>query len=289
MKKTIIMILILFFISNVQGKTGQKSFLWKVQSNKAIIYILGSVHVGKKDMYPLKPIIEKAFNQSNILVVEVNIESISMSKKLKLLADFSYSGDDVLKKHLSQKTYKQAKAKLSEYGITIELVKKYKPWLIASMIAVLELRKLGYSENYGIDRYFIRKAKDNMKIFDLETAEYQMSLFNDFSDEVQERFLFYTIQDLHTLKDMMNHLMKSWTEGDVKRFESAFIQSFDYPELLPVYEKLINERNINMTTKIEGFLKTKKRYFVVVGAGHLIGKKGIIELLRQKGYLVEQQ
>lgn len=55
-----------------------------------------------------------------------------------------------------------------------------------------------------------------------------------------------------------------------------------------IYEKLIYERNRNMVSKIEEFLRTKETYFVVVGAGHLVGKKGIIEMLRGKGYPVEQ-
>jgi len=58
--------------------------------------------------------------------------------------------------------------------------------------------------------------------------------------------------------------------------------------MLPVYEKLLYERNNTMATRIEGFLKAGGRYFVVVGAGHLVGKKGIIELLKKKGYPVEQ-
>ncbi|MEW6002985.1 MAG: TraB/GumN family protein, partial [Nitrospirota bacterium] len=55
-----------------------------------------------------------------------------------------------------------------------------------------------------------------------------------------------------------------------------------------VYEKLIFERNKNMTTKMEDFLKTEKTYFVIVGAGHLVGDKGILDLFIKKGYSVEQ-
>ncbi|MEW6419537.1 MAG: TraB/GumN family protein [Nitrospirota bacterium] len=56
-----------------------------------------------------------------------------------------------------------------------------------------------------------------------------------------------------------------------------------------IYEKLIYERNRNMVSKIEDFLKTKETYFIVAGAGHLVGNKGIIEMLRNKGYNVEQK
>jgi hypothetical protein len=55
-----------------------------------------------------------------------------------------------------------------------------------------------------------------------------------------------------------------------------------------MFEKLIYKRNRDMVTKIEGFLQTKETYFVIVGAGHLVGERGIIELLKKKGYPVEQ-
>ena len=60
------------------------------------------------------------------------------------------------------------------------------------------------------------------------------------------------------------------------------------PSLLPIYEKLFNDRNRKMVSKIEDYLKGKGIYFVIVGAGHMIGEKGIVETLRKKGYRVEQ-
>ncbi len=83
--------------------------------------------------------------------------------------------------------------------------------------------------------------------------------------------------------------MKEWQAGDSAAVEALIFQSInEEPELMPVYEKLIDERNIQMAAKIEAFLKTNNRYFVVVGAGHLVGKGGIIDRLRKKGYVVEQ-
>ncbi|MGE5894163.1 MAG: TraB/GumN family protein, partial [bacterium] len=60
------------------------------------------------------------------------------------------------------------------------------------------------------------------------------------------------------------------------------------PAIEPVYEKIIYKRNEGMASKIEGLLKTERTCFIVVGAGHLVGKKSIIELLRPKGYSIRQ-
>ncbi len=63
----------------------------------------------------------------------------------------------------------------------------------------------------------------------------------------------------------------------------------EHPRLMPVFDALFYRRNAAMAAKIEEYLKEKGRFFVVVGAGHLVGEKGIVELLKGKGFSVEQQ
>jgi uncharacterized protein YbaP (TraB family) len=58
--------------------------------------------------------------------------------------------------------------------------------------------------------------------------------------------------------------------------------------LSSIYERLIYERNGNMASRVEDLLRTKETYFVIVGAGHLVGDKGVIEILKKRGYLLEQ-
>jgi uncharacterized protein YbaP (TraB family) len=84
-------------------------------------------------------------------------------------------------------------------------------------------------------------------------------------------------------------LVQAWTSGDTKGVESIITRSLAEDKgLSSIYEKLIYERNRSMASKIEDYLKTKESCFVVAGAGHLVGKRGIIEILKAKGFLVEQ-
>ena len=102
-------------------------------------------------------------------------------------------------------------------------------------------------------------------------------------------FLVSAFGDLELLKGEINEILKAWDKGDTKTMESFVSKSLqDDLRMLPIYEKLIFERNKNIASKIEGYLKTKEHYFVVVGTAHLVGKDGIIEILKKKGYLVEQ-
>ncbi len=267
----------------------KKSFLWKVQSKTNTVYVLGSIHYLKKEVYPLDERIEKAFDQSNILGVEANVDHISKMDVQKLVESAFYSGDETLEKHLSPEAFELVKKQLTELGGSIEAANKYRPWFLALSLASIEIVKLGFDPNYGIDRYFLSKATEKKKIVELESLEYQINLFSNLSEKDQELFLLYTLKDIKVLERELDKLIKAWTAGDVKGIELIMTRSIkEDKKLIPVYEKLVIERNKKMVSKIEDYLKEKETFFVIVGAGHLVGDQGIIELLKGKGFLLEQ-
>jgi uncharacterized protein YbaP (TraB family) len=174
-------------------------------------------------------------------------------------------------------------------GIPPELINKQKPWFLALTLTSLELLKLGFDPNYGIDRYFLSKAAGTKKILELESLDFQLNLFSTFSDREQELFLLYTIKNLSVLEQESDGLVSTWQSGDLNGMESIISKGLlEDIDISSLYEKLLYERNRNMTSKIEEFLITGETYFVVVGAGHLVGKKGILDILKSKGYPVEQ-
>jgi uncharacterized protein YbaP (TraB family) len=91
------------------------------------------------------------------------------------------------------------------------------------------------------------------------------------------------------MDSQVGSMVRAWTSGDAQTLESILADAMP-PDasLAPILKKLFDERNDKMTSKIEGYLKSNGTYFVIVGAGHLVGKKGIVELLKSKGYGVEQ-
>jgi uncharacterized protein YbaP (TraB family) len=200
-----------------------------------------------------------------------------------------YMGNEGLESHLSKETYELAKARMNRFGMPIEFFHKSKPWFLALMITALEMQRLGFDPEYGIDNYFLKKAAGGKRIIELESVAYQTNLLSTLSEGEQELFLLSTLRDLDVLAREMDTLAKAWNTGDTEAFESIVSKGAqDDPRLIPLYDKLIYERNTTMASRIEGFLKTGGRYFVVVGAGHLVGKKGIVEHLKEKGYSVEQ-
>ena len=101
--------------------------------------------------------------------------------------------------------------------------------------------------------------------------------------------LLYTLKNLDVVSREIERIVKAWVAGDTNAVESILTESVrEEPKLAPMMKKLIDDRNVKMVSKIEGFLKTGQTYFVVVGAGHLVGSKGIVNVLKEKGYLIEQ-
>ena len=283
---------ILLLVSSVYAKNNssdQKGFLWKIQSKTTTAYILGSIHAYKGELYPLPKKMEDAFDKSDTLAVEANVNEINPESMTTMINGALYQDKSTLEKHISRETYEMTTKKLQELGLPLEIFQNTKPWFIAMTLTSMELQKLGLSPEYGIDNYFLKKAENGKRVVELESIDYQVNLLNGFSDAEQELFLVSTLEDLDLLRKDINSILKAWNTGDTKAMESFVFKSLkDDPKMLPIYEKLVFTRNKNIASKIENYLKTKEKYFVVVGAAHLVGKDGIIEILKRKGYIVDQ-
>lgn len=265
-----------------------KSFLWKVNSKNGNLYLLGSVHAGKSQLYPLPKDITDAFEASETLAVEANINLNDLRSSLKMLEGGVYINGQTLQDHLNPKTFRLLEEKLNERGLNLSEYALFKPWFISLLLMSMELKKSGFDEELGIDKYFLNQASDK-KILELEGADFQIRLFNEFPDDLQDLFLFSTLTGLDNLKVEMEQTLKVWLSGDIAGMEKIIFKAMlEYPGLSLLYEKLFYERNITMASKIEGFLKAGGNYFVVVGSGHMLGEKGILKLLERKGYMAKQ-
>jgi uncharacterized protein len=280
---------ITFFLAASVDAENAKSFLWKVQSETTSVYLLGSIHFMKKDIYPLNKKIEEAFEKADILAVEANVNDIGQIDMQQLMSTAFYPGEETLEKHVSRETYELILKESGKIGFPQVIIDRQRPWFLALTLTSLELLREGFDPDFGIDMHFLSKASGKKKIRELESAEYQIRLLSGFSDDEQEAFLLYTIKDLSSLKNDLDTLLAAWSTGDTKTMESLITKSIAEDKgMSSMFEKLIYKRNSDMVTKIEGFLQAKETCFVIVGAGHLVGERGIVEMLKKKGFKVEQ-
>jgi uncharacterized protein YbaP (TraB family) len=282
----------LAFGSEPAGEAGAKLFCWKVTGPEGgAVYLLGTIHAGRADFYPLPAVIENSFKEADTLVTETDLtEPQGSSRLLKLLLEQgTYPRGDSVENHIGAET----RAHLAHYVATSkELGSDYthlKPWFLSIAIAIVEAKRAGLNTNEGIDRHFVDQAMAMKKpIGTLETSEFQLELMNSFSDELQDQLLLAALLDTEKKPEVMGQLLQAWKSGNAEGLHETTTRYLrDYPVLKPLFEKMFDQRNA-MTQKIEEFLKTPKIVFVAVGAGHLTGERGILAQLRAKNYAVEQ-
>jgi uncharacterized protein YbaP (TraB family) len=269
----------------------EKSFVWKVETDSGASYILGSVHVLKKEHYPLSDAINQAYEKTDLLAVEVNLTGPNaMALGMKMMQLGSYTEDETIKDNLSAETFQLLIKKLDELSINYEAVKKQKPWMIAMTILQLELVKLEFNPMHGVDMHFMTRAnKDKKEIKELEGIEFQLNLFNNFTKEEGEKFLLSTILEAENVKTELDKMINAWKTGDADGMQKILTSYVEKePALKELMKKINDDRNVGMIDKIEGYLKSGTSYFVIVGAAHLVGPKGILQALKDKGYNVTQ-
>ncbi len=262
--------------------------LWRVRSATTTVFLLGSVHLMKPQSYPLADPIETAFDASSVAVFEVDLgaEGTAEAAVGALSAGMLPEGKS-LRDVVSLETWNLAKRRTAETGLDFSSMQRMRPWMVATTLAMNELQGAGYSPTDGIDRYFYRRAKSDEKtVLGLETIQFQLGLLEDLTREQDEAFLLQTVRELETVIPIVDELVEHWRRGRVDEVGALLKEGFlDFPEL---FKTLVTDRNTRWLSHFEELLSGAQPAFVVVGTLHLVGDDGIIEMLRNKGYTVEQ-
>ena len=269
-----------------------KHFLWKVTGPKGVVYLLGTIHVGKADFYPLPAIIEDSFKKADMLIEEIDISGPADADRLqrRFIEQGGYPNVDVITNHLSEVTRSHLAAYMQKGGLSEPAVAHMRPWLVSVLVLQLEHQRMGLDPSNGLDRHFLEEAQQSHKPTEtLEDPESQLKLFSSLSEELQDRLLSSSLVDMEKFPDVVDLLTRAWQSGDAAMVQEVVTSEVrDYPQLAPLMTKLLDDRNTAMTAKIERFLQTPESYFVAVGAGHLVGDNGILSQLRRKNFKLEQ-
>ena len=182
--------------------------------------------------------------------------------------------------------YSQAAALVMEIGLEPDIFATFQPWFAAMAMQQAELAQQGFDSGSGVDEQFAeRAASDHKPIIALETIEQQLGFFAHLSIDQQRRFLLYMLDDADDTLDSADAVVAAWRSGDVVRLERLLRESSEYPEL---FRMLTTDRNRCWLPTVTGLLAARQDYLVIVGALHLVGQDGLVNLLRQAGYQVEQ-
>ncbi|MDF7806707.1 TraB/GumN family protein [Pontiellaceae bacterium B12219] len=287
-KRTALKTLTLITIAALVPITQGKSTLWTVSSGENTLYIQGSSHVLKADNYPLAPAIENAYSNATALVLEVDMAQMTSPQTQQLiLKKGMLTPPDSLQSALSPATYQSLEAACSNAGLPMGVIQQFKPWFATMTLTLVKMQQLGLNTKHGLDTYFFEKAvRDNKPVQGLETIDFQIGLFDSLARQNPDDFVNRALKDLDLLGSEIEELLTAWENGDLETLGKLMAESFaGYPEL---YEKFITARNRNWVKQLGKMIKDDQVYMVVVGAGHLPGDEGVINLLKKKGFSVEQ-
>lgn len=280
-----------------QDKTGtitkddKKHFLWKATRDRDSIYLLGSIHVGRPDMYPLSVSVMDAFNKSEVLMVEVNTEAADQLELARQINNVGmYPEGTTLEKQIPLEIWDKLVATAKALNVPELLLQRQKPWLVSLTLATSMMSKSGYQTDYGIDKHFLKQATAaNKEIVELESITSQMELFSNLSDQEQLSLLTNSLEEMQQGSLLLDKLVTAWIKGDYQTIEKVSRESMGIDSKNSrLYKALIVNRNHSMANKIIQAAQDHRKYYVVVGAAHLVGEQGIPEILSSRGFSIEE-
>lgn len=270
------------------ASSGERTSLWKVSGGESTVYLLGSIHLLKAEDYPLDARIERTFDEAEVVVFEVDPDSLQApSLQSYIMSNALFGEGETLSAALGDSLYAAASAQAESLGVDLGPMQMFRPWFVSITLALVEMQRMGFDPALGVEMHFDARAKEAGKtIRGLETGEYQLGLFVGLTADEQRNLLMHTLSQLSDIEKDLNAILAAWKAGDLGEVEETLNRSFK--EFPGIYEKLVTQRNRNWVGRIDEFLRDGRTHIVIVGVGHMPGEEGLIALLEKKGLKVEQ-
>lgn len=257
------------------------------------VFLLGSIHVGNDSIYPLPPAIQKAFDSSQVLAVEVNLrpghEKLDAARLLHA-GSYAPGADYSLRNRVPKDCYANVQEAANTLAIPMTRLSLMKPWMATFALESTAAALAGLNPQQGLDEHFLKLAHGHKDVDELEGLDTQIDFFNDLPKEQQAAMLCSTATELKSFKTDMERIMKAWKAGDAGALSAILDEGLkDSPDIRDALTTLITNRNTAMVQKLAPYFASTDNHFVVVGAAHLVGPGGIVKLLQDQKYIVEQK
>jgi uncharacterized protein YbaP (TraB family) len=264
---------------------------WQVESASragARAWLLGSVHAATPDLV-LDGAVESAFATSEALVIETDITAqgadahgfIERTLQMALLPE-----SETLDQVLTKPAWDQLAEFLRARGQPAEAYRRFEPWLMMTMVTSYLFAEAGLPASGGVDLRFTHRAEGRMPIVSLETPEFQLSLLDSLPIDTQARMLGEVLAKQDETRAETLRLYEAWQLGDLAWIERQTKAGAGDPRLRDFHERVFLARNRAMAQRLDELLKEERVWFVVVGAGHMVGDEGIPALLAARGHQV---
>jgi len=243
--------------------------LWKVSDEDTTIYLFGTVHVLPKELQWYDAEIDAALSASDTVVTEIKMDPASEAAMGQLAqARGVFADGTTLRSLLDEEQKASYEAALAGLGAPPEAFDPLKPWLAGLTLSLVPLLQQGYDPNSGVDKVIISKAGERTQDA-LETAEFQIGIFDGLPQEAQVAFMMEAVDGMSKVKETIDSMVAEWVEGDPDGLAEVMNADLSDEKLA---EALLYSRNATWANWIESRLDTTPgTVFIAVGAGHLAG------------------
>ncbi len=268
--------------------TGHLVSMWQINGASNRIYLLGSVHVLRQQDHPIPTALEKAYEDAEILIMEVDLDDLDPIEMAGIVNELGVIKDGgTLREIMGPSLYDEAADYAAQLDIPFLMLAQTEPWLAAITIEQMMLLRIGFSPEYGIEFYFSAKAgEDHKEVLGLETLREQLELLDKLSLPVQRSLLIQTLRESLNIEENLDLLIDAWRYGDIGFLEeNLLVEMQRYPEL---YRTLVVDRNEAWVERIRNLIGEKDDYLIIVGTLHLVGNDGVPALLSEIGITTDQ-
>jgi uncharacterized protein YbaP (TraB family) len=262
--------------------------VWVVTSGSNTVYLGGTVHLLRPTDYPLLEEFEQAYQASSEIYFETDLSSMAnFSVQAQMLQQLTYTDERSLKTVLNQQAYSALSAYAAKVGLPLMMLEKFKPGMVISTLQIMEFQKMGFTAQ-GVDNYFNTRAiADAKRLGQLESIEQQIGFLAAMGEGNESKFILMSLRALEQTGAVMEDMIAAWRTGNDGKLAEMFVADMqaEAPEL---YNTLLLRRNLNWIPQIETMLRDADTEFVLVGAAHLVGNQGLLDLLSRKGFQIRQ-
>ena len=261
--------------------------MWTVRDADSTIHLFGTMHFAKPDTAWRSPKMEAALKASDKLVLEIaNIDD--QAAAAPLIQKYGLDPQHPLTSKLDDEGDALLAKAAQAGGMPLAQLEPMRPWLAATVLALLPIQKAGYDPKLAVDLALRSDAKAAGKeIAGLETIEQQLKFFAEMPAEAELDLLEKSLEELDQAQALFDRMVAAYVAGDEATLDALMTDELaaKHPAL---HKALMVDRNHDWVRQIERELAGSGEVFIAVGAGHLVGAEGVPALLKARGLKVER-
>ena len=271
-------------------ETGQLVF-WRIARADGAggsAHLLGSMHVAKDEL-ALDPAIGAAFEAADELVLEVSPSELASPLVTNLIIDLGQLPEgQSFRELIAPEVFAAVERRFRERKLPLENWLGWEPWVVTLALASDQLEAEGFTREAGVERALAADAIAAQKpARGLETTEGQIARFDAMPLATQELLLRDAVMG-DSKASPVDTLGLAWLRGDLDAMARAIFAAPTGPDAAPYFEAIYHERNRAFASGIAKLVDGGGRWFVAIGAGHMVGETAVPALLAARGYQVER-